>query len=198
MSASSPSWLQPALGASRAGHARLAIARLGDERSFGRGGFAIKSPAFGNGGELDPCFTADEEDAVAPPFEWTAPPPGSLEIVLIAEDADNAAPQPFCHWLVWGMPGQRGQLLEGEAPPRVGKNAYGNSEWLLPEVAHGDPEHQYVFQLFALDLPMTLMPGATREDVMAAMEGHVVACALTTATYAGSDEEDEGDWDEEF
>ena len=140
----------------------------------------------------------DLEDAVAPPFEWTAPPPGTQEIVLIAEDADNAASQPFCHWLVWGMPGQRGHLLEGEVPPRVGKNAHGNSEWLLPEVAHGDPEHQFVFQLFALELPMTIMPGATREDVIASMKGQVIACALTTATYAGSEDEGEGGWDEEF
>jgi len=162
-----------------------------------RGGFALKSPAFRDGGELDPCFTADEEDAVAPPLEWTPPPPGTQELVLVVEDADNAAPQPFCHWIVWGLPGQRGQLLEGEIPPRVGKNSYGNSEWLLPEVAFGDPGHQYVFQLFALDLPLTLMPGATREDVFASMQGHVTACALTSATYAGSDE-DEGDWDEEF
>ena len=198
MSQPAPSWLQGALGSPRVGHGGLAIARLGSERTFARGGFMLKSPAFANGEELDPCFTADEEDAVAPPFEWTAPPPGAQEIVLIAEDADNAAPAPFCHWLVWGMPGQKGQLLEGEVPPRVGKNAYGNSEWLLPEVTLGDPEHQFVFQLFALELPMTLMPGATREDVLSAMEGQVMACAVTTATYAGSEEEDEGDWDEEF
>lgn len=198
MSQAIPSWLQPALGAPRPGHAGLAIARLADERSMGRGGFAVKSPAFRDGGDLDPCFTADEEDAVAPPLEWTAPPPGAQEVVIFVEDADNASPMPFCHWAVWGLPGQRGQLLEGEVPPRVGKNSHGNSEWLLPEVAYGGSAHQFVFQIFALDLPMTLMPGASREDVEAGMAGHVMAAALTTATYAGSQDEDEGDWDEEF
>lgn len=193
-----PSWLAQALGAPRSGHAGLAIVQLADERSFACGGFSVSSPAFRAGELLDPCFTADEEDAVAPPLEWMAPPPGAQEIALIVEDADHGLPRPFCHWLVWGLPGQRGQLLEGEVPPRVGKNAHGNSEWLLPEVTNGDPAHQYVFQLFALDLPMTLMPGATREDVMAAMDGHVMAAALTTATYAGSDEDREGDWDEDF
>lgn len=197
MSQTTVSWLAGKLGAPRPGHAGLAIARLCDERMLERGGFSLKSPAFRDGGELDPCFTADEEDSVAPPLEWAPPPPGTQELVLVVEDADNATPQPFCHWIVWGLPGQRGQLLEGEIPPRVGKNSYGNSEWLLPEVAAGDPAHQYVFQLFALDLPLTLMPGATREDVFASMHGHVTACAVTTATYAGSDE-DEGDWDEDF
>ena len=65
---------------------------------------------------------------------------------------------------MWGLPGQQGKLLEGEAPPRVGKNAFGNSEWLLPDPPTGDAPNTYVFQLFALDLPLTLMPGASREE----------------------------------
>ena len=55
----------------------LAIARFGSEKLLGRSGFALTSPAFQHGGELDPSFTAIEEDAVAPPLEWTAPPPGA-------------------------------------------------------------------------------------------------------------------------
>ncbi|TNE45676.1 MAG: YbhB/YbcL family Raf kinase inhibitor-like protein, partial [Sphingomonadales bacterium] len=54
---------------------------------MGRGGLKLASPAFAPGAELDPCFTADEEDAVAPPLEWTAPPPGAMELVVIVEDA---------------------------------------------------------------------------------------------------------------
>ena len=46
--------------------------------------------------------------------------------------------EPVCHWLVWGLPAQRAQLLEGETPPRVGKNAHRNSEWLLPEPPRED------------------------------------------------------------
>lgn len=198
MSDTAPSWLQPKLGPPRPGHGELAIARFGNERVLGRSGFSLSSPAFAGNQALDPCFTADEEDAVAPPLEWTAPPPGAQELVVVVEDADSASPKPFCHWLVWGLAPQKGMLLEGEVPPRVGKNSHGNSEWLLPEVAHGDPAHQYVFQIFALDLPLTLMPGASREDLLASIEGHVVACDLTTATYAGSKGGDDEEWDEEF
>lgn len=196
VSASVPAWLAAATRPSD-GLGGLAIARLADERSFGRGGFALKSAAFAHGGALDPCFTADEEDAVAPPLEWTAPPPGTQELALVVEDADGAGAAPPCHWLVWGLAGQRGQLLEGEAPPRTGKNAHGNSEWLLPQPPHDDDPHRYVFQLFALDLPLTLMPGASREDLLSAMAGHVTAATLLTATYART-EEDAWDEDEEF
>ena len=152
-------WVQKAVGGSPVGHG-LTLGKVADERVMGRGGFTLKSAAFAHGGELDPSFTAIEEDSVAPPLEWTAPPPGTQELVLIAEDADKG----HVHWTVWGLAPQKGKLMEGEVPPRTGKNAQGNSEWLLPDPPLGE-EHRYVFQLFAIDLPLTLMPGATLEEL---------------------------------
>lgn len=189
-----PAWLASAFEKPGPAHARILAARLAGEGMVGRSGFSLRSAAFADGEELDPCFTADEEDPVAPPLEWTAPPAGALELVLLVEDIDAAGADPACHWLVWGLAAQKGQLLEGEVPPRVGKNARGNSEWLPPAPPHEDKAHSYVFQLFALDLPLTVMPGATRDQLVAAMEGHVVGVALLTGTYARLDEED---WDDE-
>jgi Raf kinase inhibitor-like YbhB/YbcL family protein len=185
-----PAWLGKALRNVRAGHGKLAIAKLGGESLLHRDGFTLRSAAFADGEELDPSFTADEEDAVAPPLEWTAPPPGAQELVLVVEDPDAPTPEPFCHWLVWGLAPQKGQLLEGETPPRVGKNSFGNSEWLLPDPPTGHGPHDYVFQLFALDSPLSLMPGATRGDLLEAMKGRVIAAAVLTATYVRSDEDD--------
>lgn len=191
-----PVWLKQALPTVNDGLGNLAISELADERALGRGGMALSSPAFQGGGELDPCFTADEEDAVAPPLEWTAPPPGTQELVVIVEDPGAAGGEPTCHWLVWGLAGQRGKLLEGEVPPRVGKNSLRNSEWQLPAPPVEDGPHTYVFQLFALDLPLTLMPGASREELIAAMKGHVTAVALLTATFDREEQDDEA-WEEE-
>jgi Raf kinase inhibitor-like YbhB/YbcL family protein len=191
-----PAWLGKALRNVRAGHGKLAIARLGGEGLLGKDGFAISSPAFREGEALDPSFTADEEDAVAPPLEWTAPPAAAQELVLIVEDPDAPTPEPFCHWLVWGLRPQPGMLLEGETPPRVGKNSFQNSEWLLPDPPTGHGPHDYVFQLFALDTGVPLMPGAGRGELLEAMEGHVVAAAIVTATYQR--EEDGDEWGEEW
>lgn len=179
-----PDWLASALPQT-AQHSGLAAARLGDARSLARGGFKLTSPAFAAGEELDPCFTAKEEDAVAPPLEWTAPPPGSQELVIIVEEASSAQASPACHWLVWGLAAQRGKLLEGETPPRAGKNAAGNSEWLLPDPPEGETRH-YVFQIFATELPLTVMPGASREDLIAALGGFVTACAVLYAPFTGT------------
>ncbi len=190
-----PDWVASKLPPA-ARHPGLAIAALGDARTMGRGGFALSSPAFGVGEELDPCFTAKEEDAVAPPLEWTAPPPGAQELVIIAEDASTDGPSPQCHWLVWGLAGQRGALFEGEVPPRTGKNHLGNSEWLLPDPPVGETR-QYVFQIFATELPLTLMPGASREDLITSLKGFVTACAVLPAPFTGVEADDGMEWDDE-
>lgn len=192
-----PAWLAPHVPAS-ARHPGLAVAKLGSAQALARGGFALTSPAFRAGDELDPSFTAEEEDAVAPPLEWTAPPPGSQELVLVVEEASAAksGAEPACHWLVWGLAGQRGKLLEGEVPPRSGKNALGNSEWLLPAPPEGETRH-YLFQLFATDLPLVLMPGAGRAELIASLQGTVTACAVLHATFTGGGEDDDADFEDD-
>lgn len=177
-------------------HPGLAVAALGSAQTLGRGGFALTSPAFRAGEELDASFTAGEEDAVAPPLEWSAPPPGTQELVIVVEEASAKGNEPACHWLVWGLAGQRGKLLEGEVPPRTGKNAFGNSEWLLPDVPHGETRH-YLFQIFATDLPLVLMPGASRAELLASLQGTITACAVLHATFTGGAEDDDADWDED-
>ena len=183
MSTGVAEWVKQAVGTQVA--ATLTIGEVADEKLLGRAGFALSSDAFRHGGELDPSFTAVEDDSVAPPLEWTAPPPGTQELALVVEDATDGK----VHWLAWGLKGQKGALFEGEAPPRAGKNALGNSEWLLPDPPLG-VEHTYVFQLFALDLPMTLMPGATHEELVKNIKGHVVAAAVLAARFEGHEVEE--------
>ncbi len=135
--------------------------------------------------------------AVAPPLEWSAPPPGSHELVIVVEEASASGVEPACHWLVWGLAPQRGKLLEGEVPPRTGKNAFGNSEWLLPDPPQGETRH-YLFQIFATDLPLVLMPGASRAELLASLQGTITACAVLHATFTGGAGDDAGWEDDEF
>ncbi|TCD02052.1 YbhB/YbcL family Raf kinase inhibitor-like protein [Erythrobacteraceae bacterium CFH 75059] len=183
-----PPWLGALLGDGPP-RAVPAIASVPEE-VVGAGGLVLTSAAFANGEALDESFTAHEEDAVAPPLDWSAPPSGTAELLLLVEDVD--APGAPCHWLVWGLPAQRAKLLEGETPPRAGKNAAGNSEWLPPPLAAEDGTHRYLFQLFASDVAVDLPPGATREQVLARIAGRVTGAAALLARFAAPDE----DWDE--
>jgi phosphatidylethanolamine-binding protein (PEBP) family uncharacterized protein len=178
-----PAFLGRALKSVRAGHGKLAVARLGDEETLGAGGFALTSAAFDDGEELDPTFTADEEDACAPPLKWTAPPKSTRELVLLVEDPDAPSPQPLVHLLGWGFDPGAGELFEGDDPPQVGLNSYNQAGWLPPDPPTGHGAHDYVFQLFALDRPLGLSDGAGRGAVLEAMEGHVIGAAVLTGTY---------------
>jgi Raf kinase inhibitor-like YbhB/YbcL family protein len=178
-----PAWLGRALKSVRAGHGKLAVAKLGGDALLGASGFALTSAAFGDGDPLDPMFTSDEEDACAPPLKWTAPPPGTRGLALIVEDPDAPGLEPFVHWLAWGMDAAAGELLEGEDPPSVGQNSYLKDEWLPPDPPTGHGVHDYVFQLFALSEPIELAPGSGREALIEEMEDQVLGVAVLTGTY---------------
>ena len=178
-----PAWLGKVLRNVRAGHGGLAIVRLGGESVLHCGGFRLQSAAFVDGEALDPMFTADEEDACAPPLEWTAPPPGTQALALIVEDPDAPGPAPFVHWLCWGMEPRAGKLLEGEEPPVLGQTSALKSDWLAPDPPTGHGKHDYVFQLFALDCPLELAAGSGRDAFMEEAEGHILGAALLTGTF---------------
>ena len=181
-----PAFLGRALKNVRAGHGKLTVASLGGEETLGAGGFALTSPAFEDGEELDPMFTADEEDACAPPLAWTAPPKGTRALALLVEDPDAPSPQPLVHLIGWGFEPAAGDLFEGDDPPMVGLNSYNQAGWLPPDPPTGPGPHDYVFQLFALDTPLDLAPGAGRGALVEAMEDHVLAAAVLTGTYQRS------------
>jgi phosphatidylethanolamine-binding protein (PEBP) family uncharacterized protein len=43
--------------------------------------------------------------------------------------------------------------------------------------------HHYHFQVFALDAELGLPRGSDRDQVVAAMKGHVIACGEVVGTY---------------
>ena len=178
-----PAWLGKALRNVRAGHGGLAAARIGGEGTVHTGGFRLQSAAFVDGEAFDPMFTADEEDAVAPPLEWSAPPAGTRALALIVEDPDAPGLEPMVHYLGWGMEPRAGKLFEGEEPPVMGQNSLLRTDWLPPDPPTGHGKHDYVFQLFALDTPLALASGSGRGAFLAEAEGHVLGVALLTATY---------------
>lgn len=52
-----------------------------------------------------------------------------------------------------------------------------------PHPPQGHGPHHYHFQLFALGTPLGLRPGATRDQVVMAMRGRVLACGDLVGAY---------------
>jgi phosphatidylethanolamine-binding protein (PEBP) family uncharacterized protein len=47
----------------------------------------------------------------------------------------------------------------------------------------GDPPHHYHFQVFALNTMLDVPFGAEREELLTAMQGHVLAAGELVGTY---------------
>lgn len=148
----------------------------------------LHSEAFDDGERIPDRHTCEGDD-VSPPLAWEGVPEEAESVALVVDDPD-APGTVWVHWVVYGLGPQRDALPEGVAPDEElgdglqGVNDFGDSGWGGPCPPPGDGEHRYRFHLYALDVEPALGPGATKEDVLEAAEGHVLADALLTGTYS--------------
>jgi Raf kinase inhibitor-like YbhB/YbcL family protein len=191
-----PGWLGALLRNVRAGGSKLAIVQ--PELGSGFAAIALSSPAFANRARLPLRFTADGE-GISPPLVWDGVPEGTRSLALIVEDPDAPALQPFVHAIVWDLPSDLRRLDEGAiaadtgAVLDIGRNSYMGRGWLPPDPPTGHGVHDYVFQLFALSDVDELGDSPGRHDVIAAMEGRVLAAGMLVGTYSREEEAPIGD-----
>lgn len=160
--------------------ANVPLALLRPETAGG-GKLALSSTAFAANAMLAPKYS-EYADGVSPPLSWPAVQ-GATSYALIMEDPD--APQkPFVHWLAWNIPAQTTSLPEGlQEQPRLtepegvlqGRTTRGSTGYYGPRPPVGDPAHHYHFQVFALDTVLSLPFGSDRDQLLNAMQGHVLA-----------------------
>jgi len=123
---------------------------------------------------------------ISPQLAWDAPPAGTVSFALIVTDPD-APGRTFVHWVLYDLPagvralpeGLPRQLADGA---RQGRNDFGDLGYGGPCPPPGSPHH-YVFTLYALDAKLNLPVGATRAQVEAAMQGHILARGEMVALY---------------
>jgi Raf kinase inhibitor-like YbhB/YbcL family protein len=151
----------------------------------------LRSDSFADGGDIPKAYTCDGKDT-SPPLSWSGVPEGARSLALVVEDPD--APRgTWAHWVLFDLAPDvvelAGAVPSGEtfAPKggakaaRQGKNDFGNLGYGGPCPPSGT--HRYVFRLYALDAELALAPGATREQVLRAMNGHVLAEGRLTGRY---------------
>lgn len=120
---------------------------------------------------------------ISPELKWKNVPKGTVSFVLILHDPDARvpkAPTDVTHWLAFNIPASTTKLPEAVAPNAPlpggglqGKNITGKVGYQGPCAGPG-AFHHYTFELLALDEKLDLPQGATREQVEAAMKGHVL------------------------
>jgi hypothetical protein len=147
----------------------------------------LTSPAFKQGGEIPAHYTSDGEN-VSPKLNWQNAPDNTKAFVLIVHDPDAPRPGGFTHWVLYNIPAQTKHLdenipHEGEIPGVgvQGKNDAGTIGYMGPAPPSGT--HRYFFRLYAIDKTLDLPPGATPQQVMNAIKGHILAETELMGTY---------------
>jgi Raf kinase inhibitor-like YbhB/YbcL family protein len=150
----------------------------------------LSSPAFQDGDTIPVKYTADGND-FSPPLTWAGVPAGAKGLALICEDPD-APRKTWTHWVLFNIPPDATGYSDGvpardELPDgaRQGKNDFGKIGYGGPSPPPGKP-HRYYFKLFALDAKLDLPAGATKDQVLAAMKGHVLGEGQLLGHYGRS------------
>jgi Raf kinase inhibitor-like YbhB/YbcL family protein len=99
-------------------------------------------------------------------------------------DDPDAPMGTWVHWVLFNIPaGTRGLPESAQTSGMsAGKNSSGNTHYDGPCPPSGT--HRYFFKLYALDATLSLSPGATKEQVLKAMEGHMLAQGELMGTFS--------------
>lgn len=128
-----------------------------------------------------------EGAGISPRLKWEDAPIETQTFVLIVDDPD-APNRTFVHWVLYNLPSYTNHLSEAiPTTPTLngsgiqGKNDAGKIGYFPPCPPQGT--HRYFFKLYALDTPLGLDFGATKQAVEAAMSGHILATAELIGRY---------------
>ena len=149
--------------------------------------FALTTPAFPPGGDIPRKFTCQGAD-VSPALAWIDVPAGTQSFALIVDDPD-APVGTWVHWVAYDLPATTHQLPEGVA--KVAQIAGGGTQGIndFGNLGYGGPcppagnAHRYFFKLYALKAKLDLKPGASKKQVVQAIQGQVLGEVQLVGKY---------------
>ena len=146
----------------------------------------LSSPAFAHGADIPSQFTCDGLDT-PPPLAWSGVPDQAASLALIVDDPDApdpAAPKTtWVHWVLYNLPPGSAALHAGELPSgaQQGLNDWKQAGYRGPCPPVG--RHRYYFKLYALDIQLPAVKRATKAQIEAAMQGHILTEAQLLGRY---------------
>ena len=151
----------------------------------------LRSTAFEDGGEIPRRFTCEGDD-LSPDLAWSGIPDGTESLVLIVDDPDapdpNAPKMVWDHWLLYNLPADSSGLpagvSESDLPEGTGQ---GLNSWGM--TGYGGPcppigRHRYFHILYALDARLPDLGNPTKDQLLSAMENHILGHTELVGTYA--------------
>ena len=175
-----------------AGLAIALVAMVSTAQSFAQGfqlpNMQVRSEAFEDGGIIPLRFTSHGEN-VQPDFTIIGAPETTKSFAIIMHDIEVALggnTGDVTHWVAFNIPS--GQIPEGKLPEGSvnGHNIRNQPGYMGSGAPLKDRYHHYVWEFYALSANLDLPEGATRDQVMEAMQGKVVAKAAYVGRYANA------------
>jgi Raf kinase inhibitor-like YbhB/YbcL family protein len=147
----------------------------------------VESSSFAGGDSVPKRLTCDG-NGLSPDIHWQSAPFGTKSLAIVMDDAD--APLGFVHWLVYDIPAEVQDIAEGASsqgglPHGVVEGIHSaDAVGYFGPCPPGTKPHHYFFRVYALDVPLTLPPGKTKDQLAAAVKGHVLAEGKITGLYS--------------
>lgn len=153
------------------------------------GFMTLTSPAFADNGNIPVEYSCDGK-STSPELAWSGVPAKTQAYALVMHDPDAPRAGGFTHWVVYNIPATATGLAAGASPGGTlppgtleGNNGSGKAGYTGPCPPKGGAPHHYQFALYALDAPLSLPAGKTKDELEQALGSHVLAKAQLTGLF---------------
>ncbi|MGH8262287.1 MAG: YbhB/YbcL family Raf kinase inhibitor-like protein, partial [Steroidobacterales bacterium] len=126
----------------------------------------------------------------SPALQWSGVPAGARSLVLIVDDPDAPDPKApkmtWVHWVLYNISPETQGIAEDEKKHALARSLPGVNDW--KRTGYGGPcppigRHRYFHKLYALDVMLPDLKKPTKDQLLAAMKGHVLEEAQLIGTY---------------
>jgi Raf kinase inhibitor-like YbhB/YbcL family protein len=138
----------------------------------------LRSDAFRDGEPL-------AQSGISPPLEWRNVPADTKKLALVMEDVDVPFPRPLVHAIAYDIDPSATAITAGAldgTQVTMGYNGSGHQGYAAPAPLPGQAPHRYYITLLAFDVVPRFDQRPTRERLLDAIAGHVLALAETHFT----------------
>ena len=147
----------------------------------------ITSSAFEEGDMIPSKYTCDGEN-ISPPLSWSEAPTGTKTFAIICDDPDAPAGT-WVHWVVYNIPAGTTELPEAVPVKKEPDNGAVQGLNDFRKTGYGGPcppsgTHRYFFKIYALDAKPDLTGDVTKDILLDAMKGHILAQGQLIGKYS--------------
>jgi Raf kinase inhibitor-like YbhB/YbcL family protein len=142
----------------------------------------LRSPVFEDGEHIPEKHGYIRENT-NPPLEISGVPEKAESLALLMDDPDAREPagKIWDHWTVWNIDPSKTEISEGETLGIEGMTDFQEKGYGGPNPPDGT--HTYRFRLYAVDTELDLPASSGKEDVLEAIEAHVIEEAQLEGKY---------------